>query len=90
MFSTVLFSGWQIIDATPQELSDGTYRLGPASLKAVRKGETYLQYDTRFAYSEVNADICHFQESDGPNFDFVKLSINKYGFVALNLPLLLN
>lgn len=70
--------GWQIIDATPQELSDGTYRLGPASLEAVRKEETAFQYDTGFVFSEVNADICHFQEDDSPDFGFVKLSINKY------------
>lgn len=74
----ICFKGWQIIDATPQELSDGAYRLGPASLQAVRNGEISLAYDTRFVIAEVSADICHFQEDDETDFGFVKLSINKY------------
>lgn len=70
--------GWQVIDATPQELSEGSYRLGPASVRAVQKGEVSLAYDTRFVIAEVSADICHFQEDDASDFGFVKLSINKY------------
>lgn len=37
------YGGWQVIDATPQETSDGLYRTGPASLEAVRKGKKKLK-----------------------------------------------
>ncbi|XP_029466694.1 protein-glutamine gamma-glutamyltransferase 6-like [Rhinatrema bivittatum] len=50
------YDGWQILDATPQEKSEGKYQLGPASLKAVKEGDVNLSYDTAFVYSELNAD----------------------------------
>ncbi|NWI53095.1 TGM4 glutamyltransferase, partial [Calyptomena viridis] len=50
------FSGWQAIDSTPQEQSQGIFRCGPCPLKAVREGDVYLPYDSKFVYAEVNAD----------------------------------
>ncbi|XP_042318208.1 uncharacterized protein LOC121928060 [Sceloporus undulatus] len=50
------YSGWQVVDATPQERSDGLYCCGPASVRAVREGALGLPYDTRFVFSMVNAD----------------------------------
>lgn len=49
-------SGWQAIDATPQELSEDAYRCGPASVAAVKKGEVLRPYDNGFLFAEVNAD----------------------------------
>ncbi|XP_063819262.1 protein-glutamine gamma-glutamyltransferase E-like [Pseudophryne corroboree] len=51
------YSGWQIYDSTPQEMSDGIYQLGPTSQHAVKEGEVNKLYDTRFVFSEVNADV---------------------------------
>ncbi|CAH3034647.1 unnamed protein product [Porites lobata] len=48
--------GWQAHDATPQETSEGIYRCGPASLKAIKNAEVYLPYDTGFIFAEVNGD----------------------------------
>lgn len=48
--------GWQAIDGTPQEFSDGTYQLGPAALAAVHANSGGL-YDVAFVVSEVDADI---------------------------------
>lgn len=48
--------GWQVIDATPQELSANIFRCGPASVAAVKAGDTRVPYDTAFVYAEVNAD----------------------------------
>uniref|UniRef100_A0A6I8NW96 protein-glutamine gamma-glutamyltransferase n=1 Tax=Ornithorhynchus anatinus TaxID=9258 RepID=A0A6I8NW96_ORNAN len=48
--------GWQLLDATPQETSDGLYCCGPASVAAIKEGEVDLPYDTPFAFSMVNAD----------------------------------
>ncbi|XP_055638668.1 annulin-like [Toxorhynchites rutilus septentrionalis] len=51
-----LYDGWQAVDATPQELSDGMYKLGPAPVKAVKRGEINVLYDCDFVFAEVNAD----------------------------------
>ncbi|KAM4622714.1 protein-glutamine gamma-glutamyltransferase 6-like [Discoglossus pictus] len=51
-----VYEGWQVLDATPQELSEGIYCLGPASVHAVKEGDVHLDYDMPFVFSEVNAD----------------------------------
>lgn len=61
------YSGWQILDATPQEKSDGLYCLGPASQTAVKEGLVEEPYDTQFVYSEVNADRAYFQKDEQGN-----------------------
>nr|XP_008113745.1 PREDICTED: protein-glutamine gamma-glutamyltransferase 4 isoform X2 [Anolis carolinensis] len=48
--------GWQAVDGTNQKPSLGIYRCGPASLKAIKKGEIDLDYDTRFLFAAVNAE----------------------------------
>uniref|UniRef100_A0A3Q3DE98 Transglutaminase-like domain-containing protein n=1 Tax=Hippocampus comes TaxID=109280 RepID=A0A3Q3DE98_HIPCM len=50
------YDGWQVLDATPQEASDGLYQCGPSSLVAIFNGETQLPYDVPFVFAEVNAD----------------------------------
>ncbi|KAM8945855.1 protein-glutamine gamma-glutamyltransferase E-like [Pelodytes ibericus] len=54
------YSGWQIWDSTPQEVSDGIYQLGPTSQRAIKEGDVDKLYDTRFVFTEVNADITVF------------------------------
>ncbi|XP_073411353.1 protein-glutamine gamma-glutamyltransferase E-like isoform X2 [Dendrobates tinctorius] len=51
------YSGWQIFDSTPQEMSDGIFQLGPTSQRAVKEGDVDKPYDTRFVFSETNADV---------------------------------
>ncbi|XP_053120670.1 protein-glutamine gamma-glutamyltransferase 4 [Hemicordylus capensis] len=50
------FDGWQAIDATPQEQSQGIFQCGPSPVNAIKKGEVYLPYDSKFVFAEVNAD----------------------------------
>ncbi|XP_060081830.1 hemocyte protein-glutamine gamma-glutamyltransferase-like [Ylistrum balloti] len=57
------FNGWQIFDATPQETSEGLFQCGPAPLRAVREGLTYMPMDTGFVFAEVNADIIYYKHS---------------------------
>lgn len=57
------FGGWQAIDATPQETSDGVYCAGPASLEALKNGLVNLPYDGAFIFAEVNADKIHWIHS---------------------------
>ncbi|ERE74724.1 kinesin-like protein KIF15 [Cricetulus griseus] len=48
--------GWQVLDATPQEISEGGFRTGPSPLSAIRQGAVQIQYDTKFVFTEVNGD----------------------------------
>ncbi|XP_066578969.1 protein-glutamine gamma-glutamyltransferase K [Amia ocellicauda] len=58
--------GWQAVDATPQETSQGTFCCGPASLTAIRSGLVYLPHDTPFIFAEVNSDKIYWQRrADG-------------------------
>ncbi|KAM3593667.1 uncharacterized protein V6R79_018316 [Siganus canaliculatus] len=50
-------SGWQVVDATPQETSDGHYRCGPASVNAIKEGLLCHPFDSGFVFAEVNSDI---------------------------------
>ncbi|KAG0729864.1 Annulin [Chionoecetes opilio] len=50
------YDGWQAVDATPQEESDGQYRCGPASLKAIKEGHINKPFDIPFIFAEINAD----------------------------------
>ncbi|XP_060030475.1 protein-glutamine gamma-glutamyltransferase 5 [Erinaceus europaeus] len=59
------YGGWQVVDATPQETSNGLYCCGPASIKAIKEGEVDLKYDTPFAFSMVNADCMSWLVSGG-------------------------
>ncbi|XP_053572555.1 protein-glutamine gamma-glutamyltransferase E-like [Bombina bombina] len=54
------YGGWQIWDSTPQEKSNGIYQLGPTSQYAVKEGDLNKMYDTRFVFSEVNADVVNY------------------------------
>ncbi|XP_041693280.1 protein-glutamine gamma-glutamyltransferase 2-like isoform X2 [Coregonus clupeaformis] len=51
------YDGWQALDPTPQERSDGVYCCGPCPVKAVRDGDVGMKYDASFVFSEVNADL---------------------------------
>ena len=37
------YDGWQVIDATPQEVSLNLYQTGPASVEAIKKGNFQLK-----------------------------------------------
>nr|XP_020476856.1 protein-glutamine gamma-glutamyltransferase 2-like isoform X2 [Monopterus albus] len=50
------YDGWQVLDPTPQEKSDGAYCCGPAPVKAILNGDTKVKYDVPFVFAEVNAD----------------------------------
>lgn len=50
------YDGWQVLDPTPQEKSDGMFCCGPAPVSAILNGDTHLKYDTPFVFAMVNAD----------------------------------
>ncbi|XP_036605376.1 protein-glutamine gamma-glutamyltransferase 2 [Trichosurus vulpecula] len=58
--------GWQAIDPTPQEKSEGVYCCGPASVKAIKNGEVNTKYDAPFVFAEINADVVEWiRKNDG-------------------------
>uniref|UniRef100_A0A8C2Z2W1 Protein-glutamine gamma-glutamyltransferase K n=1 Tax=Cyclopterus lumpus TaxID=8103 RepID=A0A8C2Z2W1_CYCLU len=57
------YGGWQAVDSTPQETSQGTFRCGPASVNAIRSGQVYLKHDTPFVFAEVNSDKIFWQKN---------------------------
>ena len=57
--------GWNAIDATPQEESDGLVQCGPAPLKAILSGRIEGHgFDAKFVFSEVNADVVTWKVED--------------------------
>ncbi|XP_076968413.1 protein-glutamine gamma-glutamyltransferase E [Tamandua tetradactyla] len=50
------YNGWQVLDATPQERSQGVFQCGPASVYAIREGDVNMEFDMPFIFAEVNAD----------------------------------
>ncbi|KAK7115372.1 hypothetical protein V1264_001249 [Littorina saxatilis] len=62
------YGGWQALDATPQETSDGVMCCGPCPVHAIKEGEVNLPYDGPFVFAEVNADKVYWMiQKDGTN-----------------------
>ncbi|KAM8798210.1 protein-glutamine gamma-glutamyltransferase 2 [Eudromia elegans] len=53
------YEGWQALDPTPQEKSEGVFCCGPAPVRAIKEGDLQLKYDTPFVFAEVNADVVY-------------------------------
>ncbi|KAM4622301.1 protein-glutamine gamma-glutamyltransferase 5-like [Discoglossus pictus] len=74
------YDGWQVLDATPQEISKGTFCCGPAPVKAIKEGDMDVDYDVPFVFAEVNGDIVHWivREDGMEKGQTDTLSIGKY------------
>ncbi|XP_054429740.1 protein-glutamine gamma-glutamyltransferase 2 [Pteronotus mesoamericanus] len=51
------YDGWQALDPTPQEKSEGIYCCGPVPVHAIKEGDLSTRYDAPFVFAEVNADV---------------------------------
>lgn len=71
--------GWQTVDATPQETSQGTFRCGPASLTGIRSGQVYLKHDSAFVFAEVNSDKIYWQKNKDGTFSQIYSEKNTVG-----------
>ncbi|KAJ9586417.1 hypothetical protein L9F63_019932, partial [Diploptera punctata] len=72
------YGGWQAIDATPQETSDGVYQCGPAPLEAIKCGAVGFNYDVGFLLATVNADLVRWKEDENSDFGYSKIYSDKY------------
>jgi len=73
------FGGWQAIDATPQEPSQGIYTCGPAPLKAIKEGDIDVGQDTPFVFAEVNADRVYKQLDEDGEETVIRVLKNSVG-----------
>ncbi|RXN25487.1 glutamine gamma-glutamyltransferase [Labeo rohita] len=71
--------GWQVVDATPQEPSQGSYRCGPTPVSAVRNGQVDLKFDTPFVFAEVNSDRIYWQKKPDGSVSQVHVEKNTIG-----------
>ncbi|NXC23538.1 TGM2 glutamyltransferase, partial [Campylorhamphus procurvoides] len=70
------YDGWQVLDPTPQEKSEGVYCCGPAPVKAIKEGDMQLKYDIPFIFAEVNADVVYWVvQPDGMQKQSIQSSI---------------
>ncbi|XP_076827261.1 coagulation factor XIII, A1 polypeptide a, tandem duplicate 1 [Brachyhypopomus gauderio] len=52
-------SGWQVVDSTPQETSEGYYRCGPVSVRAIKEGQLSYPFDPTFVFAEVSSVVVY-------------------------------
>uniref|UniRef100_A0A8C2ZJC4 protein-glutamine gamma-glutamyltransferase n=1 Tax=Cyclopterus lumpus TaxID=8103 RepID=A0A8C2ZJC4_CYCLU len=77
------FGGWQVVDATPQETSDGMYRCGPASVQAIKHGHICFPFDAAFVFAEVNSDVVFYTRSKDGSLEPVKVNRTHVGRMVL-------
>ncbi|XP_053716433.1 coagulation factor XIII A chain [Synchiropus splendidus] len=77
------FGGWQVVDATPQETSDGLYRCGPASVQAIKHGQICFPYDAPFVFAEVNSDVVFYSRRKDGTMELVKVNTTHIGRMVL-------
>ncbi|XP_036101282.1 protein-glutamine gamma-glutamyltransferase 2 [Molossus molossus] len=70
------YEGWQALDPTPQEKSEGTYCCGPVPVRAIKEGDLNPKYDAPFVFAEVNADVVEWiRQEDGSMHKSVNQSL---------------
>ncbi|KAL6490925.1 hypothetical protein MHYP_G00012700 [Metynnis hypsauchen] len=77
------FGGWQVVDATPQETSDGMYRCGPASVAAIKHGQVCYPFDAPFVFAEVNSDVLFYSRNKEGTLQPVKVNTSHVGRMVL-------
>ncbi|XP_045384557.1 protein-glutamine gamma-glutamyltransferase 2 [Lemur catta] len=76
------YEGWQALDPTPQEKSEGIYCCGPVSVRAIKEGDLKTKYDAPFVFAEVNAEVVDWiLQEDGT----MHKSINRSTVVGQNI-----
>ncbi|XP_070785727.1 coagulation factor XIII A chain [Enoplosus armatus] len=77
------FGGWQVVDSTPQETSDGMYRCGPASVQAIKHGQICFPFDAAFVFAEINSDVVFYSRSKDGTMEPVKVNRTHVGRMVL-------
>lgn len=78
-----IYSGWQVLDSTPQETSDGYHRCGPFPTLAVKEGMLCYPFDGRFIFGEVEGDVRYHVRDKYGNTTLVHVDKTKIGKLIL-------
>ena len=80
--------GWQVVDATPQETSDGIFQTGPASVSGIKRGDIDSNYDMHFVFAEVQSIEVKWRVDLRKPLGWRRLSTNdeSVGFKILTAP----
>ncbi|XP_046549077.1 protein-glutamine gamma-glutamyltransferase 4-like [Haliotis rubra] len=81
-----VYDGWQVIDATPQERSDGVFQCGPCPVAAVKEGRVHVGLDTAFIFAEVNGDRVEWLVNRSKT-KFIQLSRKKNAVGKTSVPM---
>ncbi|XP_058256307.1 coagulation factor XIII A chain-like [Hemibagrus wyckioides] len=73
------YSGWQVVDATPQEISEGYYRCGPTAVVAIKNESLGYSFDAGFVFSEVNSDVVYHKKDKYGNMTVIYVDSNYVG-----------
>ncbi|XP_041375283.1 protein-glutamine gamma-glutamyltransferase 4-like [Gigantopelta aegis] len=73
------YCGWQIIDATPQEASEGIFCCGPAPQVAIKEGDVNVGQDSRFIFAEVNSDRITWMRMRNDEFKVLHVNTSSVG-----------
>ncbi|KAL5022509.1 hypothetical protein ScPMuIL_001664 [Solemya velum] len=71
--------GWQAYDPTPQECYEGVFTCGPAPVSAVKHGELYLGYESKFLFAEVNGSRVHWMVDSEGNMTVIGVEVHLVG-----------
>jgi len=71
------YNGWQSVDATPQEASDGKMQCGPCPQIAIKNGVKGIQYDLEFIFAEVSAVVNYWKEKDDESGECDLIKVEK-------------
>ncbi|XP_008309346.1 protein-glutamine gamma-glutamyltransferase 2 [Cynoglossus semilaevis] len=71
--------GWQVLDPTPQELSDGEHCCGPCPVQAIKEGNLGVKYDAPFVFAEVNADVIRWMVTRNGDKEKIKVDHSVVG-----------
>ncbi|XP_055891117.1 protein-glutamine gamma-glutamyltransferase K-like isoform X3 [Biomphalaria glabrata] len=60
------YGGWQALDPTPMDCSEGVVTCGPSPVMAILKGDLYLGFETKYLFAELHGGRVHWQvDADG-------------------------
>ena len=72
------YSGWQVLDPTSQGRQGGRFRIGPASVRAIREGLSGKQwpYNNEYVRSEVESDVKYLRSLGHYNYGTTNKLLN--------------
>ncbi|XP_059169628.1 protein-glutamine gamma-glutamyltransferase 4-like [Physella acuta] len=55
------YDGWQALDPTPMDCSEGVVTCGPSPVTAILKGDIFVGFETKYLFAELHGGRIHWQ-----------------------------